>query len=71
MAFCDEPLTIRLGEDFHGVYDYFNIAVSEYQCIGEHDVGDYCAFLNGPSPMPGQCVLLQTLQLMNNDVTLN
>lgn len=70
-AFCDKTVDIRLAEDFSTKFDYFNIAVSEYQCIGEHDVGDTCTYNGKLNISPGKCILLQTLQLMNADVTLN
>lgn len=38
--------------------EFYNVAVSEYHCIGKKDVGDACRDMKGDV---GKCILLQTL----------
>lgn len=54
-SFCDDEVAYRLAEDYHSAFEYYNIVVSEYKCIGTRDVGDDCVSEGGT---PGACGLL-------------
>ena len=35
-------MDIRLKQNVHSQFTYYNIIVSEYRCLGDNDVGNKC-----------------------------
>ena len=63
--FCDEIRDKRETQSLFTLFKYYNIAVSEYNCILEHDVGDECSSKDEFGvPFNGICTLLETKQLV-------
>lgn len=68
MSFCDDAFgegkkerTERLAEQIHSLFEYYNVAISDYTCIGDKEVGDRCpADCVKGACKPGKCTLLQT-----------
>jgi hypothetical protein len=66
LSFCDDAFgkgakekTERLAENIHGFFEYFNIAISEYTCIGDKNIGDACpADCEKGVCKKGKCTLL-------------
>jgi len=58
--FCEEKKEKRLAQEIFSMFEYYNIAISEYQCIPEYgEVGDDCTTHDKDyNPIPGICTLL-------------
>ena len=58
-TFCGDQIAHRLNDQDDPNGDYYNMLISEYQCIGNSDVGDKCSHTdrNGDQ-FPGRCVLM-------------
>ena len=68
----------RLNGQMHLNGAWFNAAISDYQCIGNNDVGSDCVFKsnipgeeNDALSKKGVCVLTQTLTMMGSRIENN
>lgn len=56
LTFCGDPMATRLETMYVKDAHYFNMGVSDYQCIG-YNVGKAC---KDPDGHAGTCVMLET-----------
>jgi hypothetical protein len=68
----------RLDGQMHLNDAYYNLAISDYQCIGDKDVGSDCIYKpNQPGETYdeatkfGVCVLTQSLRMMGSRIEFN
>lgn len=68
----------RLSGEMHLSNAWYNMAISDYQCIGRHDVGSDCIYKpNQPGEVfdkatsIGVCVLTQSLTMMGSRIENN
>ena len=49
-TFCDEEKEKRVKQNVYDLWNFYNIPISEYQCIFDHDVGDDCTYVDYDKP---------------------